>query len=560
MILRDYQTAAVESIFDYFASGRVGNPVVSMPTGCGKSAIIGAFIQEAITRYPGTRVMKLTHVKELVEQNLKTLLRLWPTAPAGVYSAGLGRKDLGHAILFGGVGTVARATPEKFGRVDLLLIDECHLLSPNAGTMYQRVIEGLREVNPHLKVIGFTATPYRLGHGMLTDPGGLFTDICFDMSRLESFNWLLDQGYLSTLIPKRTSTEIDLSGVHMHGGEYKQDELQGAVDRGEVTYSAVQEMIYHGANRDHWLVFASGIEHAIHVADMLESLGVPAGVVHSKMSDAERDAALLDFKRGRYRVMVNNGILTTGFDFPGIDLVGMLRPTQSPSLWVQMLGRATRPVYADGFDLSSRDGRLAAIAAGPKHDALVLDFAGNTKRLGPINDPVLPKRRGEGKGGIAPVKVCEACGTYNHASVRFCVSCGQEFPKQLRIHQLAGTDELIATGVPVVEVFKVDRVTYAKHSKDGRPPTIQVSYFCGLRMFREWVCLEHEGYARKKARDWWRDRANDEPPETTAAALESLDVLRTPLAIRVWLKPKYDEVMAYSYTEPPFFGDENHAH
>lgn len=533
MILRDYQIAAVQSIFEYFADGGKGNPIVALPTGTGKSVVIGAFIKEALQAYPGTRVMKLTHVKELISQNFEKLLAVWPTAPAGIYSAGLGRKDMGHPIIFGGVGTVARGTPELFGRIDLLLIDECHLVSPKEMTMYQQVIKGLKTISPHLKVIGFTATPYRLGHGMLTDEGGLFTDLCFDLTRMEAFSWMLQQGYLAPLVPRRTSMELDVSGVHIHGGEYKQNELQEAVDREEITYRAIQEALAYGGDREHWLVFASGIEHTIHVAAMLETLGVAATCVHSKMPSGERDANILGFKSGKYRAMVNNGILTTGFDFPGIDLIVMLRPTQSPSLWVQMLGRGTRPSLG-------------------KANCLVLDFAGNTKRLGPINDPVLPRRKGKGPAGQAPVKVCEVCGTYNHASVRFCVHCGAEFPRQVKIRDHAGTDELIKTEEVKTEVFKVDRVIYAEHRKEDRPPTIQVSYFCGLRMFKEWICLEHGGYAGKKARDWWRDRALDEPPETTAEAMRSLDILRQPSHIRVWLKPKYDEVLAYDYTNTAF--------
>ena len=226
----------------------------------------------------------------------------------------------------------------------------------------------------------------------------------------------------------------------------------------------------------------------------------------------------------------------------------MLRPTQSPSLWVQMLGRGTRPVYADGFDLSTTEGRLTAIHNGPKHNCLVMDFAGNTRRLGPINDPVLPKRRGKGGGGTAPVKLCEHCGTYNHASVRFCISCGSEFPKEVKIAFHASTAELVASNKVKTEVFKVDKVTYMLHHKEDRPDSIRANYYCGLRLFKEYVCLEHEGYAGKKARDFWRERADCDPPETTAEAMTRLDELRTPTHLRVWLRSKYDEILATSYT------------
>ncbi len=552
MKLREYQEAAVASIFDYFGSGKFGNPLVAMPTGTGKSVIIGDFIKRALGVYPTTRVMMLTHVRELIEQNHAKLLDLWPQAPAGIYSAGLKRKDRGYPILFGGVSSVVKADPAIFGRIDLLLIDECHLVSPKEETMYRGIIKALRKINPDIKVVGFTATPYRLGHGMLVADDGLFTATCFDMTGMQAFNWLLSEGYLSQLVPKRPAVEFDLSGVHLQGGDYKQNELQAAVDKEEITFAAVQEVIRQGRDCRHWLVFAAGVEHAIHVAAMFDSLGIPATYVHSKMGSQERDINIASFKAGQHKVMVNNGILTTGFDFPGIDLIAVLRPTMSASLWVQMLGRGTRPVYAQGYDLESTDGRREAILAGPKQFCLVLDFAGNTRRLGPINDPVLPKKKGEG-GGVAPIRLCEVCGAYNHASARTCVNCGHEFPRGgVKIQQYAGTDALIAADeVKKTADFKVDRVVYTRHVKEGRPPTIQVSYFCGMQMFREWVCLEHEGYARKRAREWWRGRSAIPPPETTLEGLLSLDSLKTPKTINVWLKKPYDEILSYSY------GDEN---
>ena len=556
MKLRDYQQAAVNSLFDYFED-KSGNPIIVLPTGTGKSLVLGAAIRQAYEAYPQTRILKLTHVKELIEQNLEKLLALWPTAPAGVYSNGLGRKDTGYPITFGGIATVAKKARE-FGHIDLVFIDECHLVSPRESTMYQQTIKALAEINPRVKVIGLTATDYRLGVGKLTDgDNSLFTDVCFDMSKLDSFNWFINEGYLVPLVPKRTRMELDVSEVHITGGEFKQNELQAAVDKQELTYAAIQEVFACAGERRHWLIFASGIEHTLHVRDMLDSLGVPVTCVHSKMGDVERDAAIADFKTGKYVAMVNSGILTTGFDYPAIDLIVMLRPTHSPSLWVQMLGRGTRPNYAEGFDLSTTEGRLTAIANSEKQNCLVLDFAGNTKRLGPINDPVLPRKKGK-KAGVAPIRICEQCDTINHASARTCTYCGADFPPpELKIRTYAGTDELITNGIPVTEVFAVDRVVYTEHRKEGRPSTIQASYYCGLRMFKEWICLEHSGFAAKKARDWWRERSlSNNPPETIAEAFLRLHELRAPTHINVWIKPKYDEIIAYDYTGLSFNHEE----
>lgn len=558
MKLRDYQQYAVDSIFQYFEDGGTGNPIVAMPTGTGKSLVIAGFIQQACKSYPSTKVMKLTHVKELIEQNYDKLLKIWPTAPAGIYSAGLKKKEAFYPISFGGIGSVARANLSIFGSIDLLLIDECHLLSPNDTTMYHKVINKLKVVNPFLKTIGFTATPYRLGQGMLTEEGSLFTDICCDMTKLEVFNWFIEEGYLVPLIPKQTTTEINLDNVHIRGGEYKQDELQQAVDQDILTKSAVLEIIANGQDRGHWLIFASGIKHAENVCQMLTYYGIDSSYIDSNMPDSERDARILMFKEGKIQALVNNGILTTGFDFPSIDLIAMLRPTQSASLWVQMLGRGTRPDYEDGYDLATKEGRLQAIEHSSKKNCLVLDFAGNTKRLGPVNDPVLPKAKGKGSGE-APIKICEECGTYNHASVRHCINCGHEFPKFLKIKSKAGTDALIATGETFpVEVFQVERVTYSIHRKEGKPDSIAVSYFCkGFRMFREFICFEHQGWPSRHARAWWRGRDNDDYiPSTTAEAFELLSSLKTPTFIRVLLKDKYGEIKAYSFLENGF-GENN---
>lgn len=544
---RDYQEAAVTSIFRYFEES-TGNPLVALPTGTGKSLVIAEFMRQAYQLYPGQRFILATHVKELIQQDYETLIQAWPTAPAGIFSAGLGKKQSHFPLTFGGIGSMVNSA-SLFGHVDIVFIDEAHLVSDKSDTMYQKFLNDLRVTNPYLKVIGLTATHYRLGKGLLTEPGGLFTDLCFDMTKLEAFNWFIEEGYLVPLIPKRTREELDVSSVRTQAGEFVQSDLQSAVDKAEITYATLVETLNVAHDRNHWLVFASGVEHAIHIRDMLEQLGVSAAVVHSKMPDKERDKNIKDFKEGRVRAMVNNGILTTGFDFPAMDLIVMLRPTQSPGLWVQMLGRGTRPFYAPGYDISTKEGRLRAIMESPKKNCLVLDFAGNTRRLGPINDPIIPNPRGKGAKRPAPIKTCEVCGVYNHTRARYCIACGNEFHSDPKFGPGASTQELIRAGQPQVETFRVDRVEYHRYVKEGRPDSIRVMYFCGLRRFEEWVTLEHDGYARKRGRDWWRQRTSYavEPPATTNEALTRLQELRVPTHIKVWINKKHPEIMNYEY-------------
>lgn len=555
---RWYQREAVESLFDFFRehpgydlSGKPveANPLVCLPTGTGKSHVIADFVYEAMSTYPSTRVIMATHVKELISQNAKKMLEAWPLAPLGIYSAGLKSRDFMQPIVFGGVKSLIKNI-KLFGRRDLLVIDEAHLLSPKDDTSYQQLITGLRELNPFLKVIGLTATRWRLGLGCLTN-GNIFTDIAYDLCTIDGFNRLIAEGYLCPLIPKRTKTELDVSNVGMNNGEYKAGELQQAVDKYETTFAALNELVNEGHNRRSWLLFASGIDHAEHIGEMLNSaFGIPAGVVHSKKSDKHNEEVLADWRSGKLRAAVNMNALTTGVDHPCLDLIGMLRPTMSSGLWVQMLGRGTR-VFPD------------------KENCLVLDFAGNTRRLGPINDPVMPKPKGSGPPGAAPVKVCPSCGTYCHTTARVCIVCGYEFPSQENINSYADTSALLRSDLPEIEPFEVSHVVLSPHeSRSSGKESIRVAYYCKgaiPRTFFEYISVESESrYFKHRSRDWFRQRYtgyelgvhhfnveewDEDVPRTNDLVinLSKQGLMRYPSTIHVWVNKEKPEIIRYEF-------------
>jgi DNA repair protein RadD len=555
MQLRDYQQAALDSLFTYFGAhpDPTENPVVAMPVGSGKAPTLGAFCHKVLTWWPGQRILQLVHTRELVDQNAKTMRRIWPQAPLGVFSAGLNQRVAHMPLTFAGIASVA-ANLELFGRQDLLIVDECHLISEKETTTYQKVIAYFRALNPHLRVIGFTATPYRVGMGRITE-GGLFTHICYDCTNMAGFNHLLDEGYLCRLVPIRTQAVIDVSNVSVRAGDFALKELQEAPDLTEITRAAFKEAMVAAKDRRHWLVFAAGVERAKEAAEMLRTeFGISAGVVLGDLSNSDRDGVIDAFKRGEIRALVNNGVLTTGFDFPALDCILMLRATTSVVLHIQMLGRGTRPCYAEGFDLSLRAGRLAAIEASHKPNCLVLDFAGNVSRLGPINDPRIPKRRGKGPPGEIPVKLCEECGCLNHIVNRVCDNCGEAFPIQTKITEQASTAEVIAQEEPPhVLDFEVNRRTFGRHSRPGKPLMLKVSYFCGIQRFTEYVLLEHySNKGRQMAVHWWHEVSGqrDWAPASVEEAERHLGTLRQPTGVRVWVnKPGgKPEIMSHLYS------------
>lgn len=544
---RPYQNAAVHSIFEYFASGKQGNPFLALPTGTGKSLIPPLFMQWAMQQWPNQRMLLLTHVKELIEQNYRTLMKLWPTAPVGIYSSGLGRKEGWAPLVFGGIASIKNAA-YTLGHRDLLFIDEAHLLSPNESSMYQQVIKDLLLINPLMKIVGLSATPFRMGQGKITD-GGLFTDMIFDITGVDAFNKLLDDLYLSPLIPKRVDNIIDVSDVRQLSNDFNQGQLQDSILRQNITGKALEEAYQLGMDRKCWIVFGAGIENCELITNILNEMGVPSTIVHSKMDDDTRDSRLRAFKEGHYRAIVSNNILTTGFDHPQVDCIIDLRPTTSVVLHIQKYGRGTRPYFHPSYSyeqLEEFHHRKAAIELGGKRNCIVLDFAGNTERLGPINDPRIPNKKGKSTGEV-PVKLCDNCGAYNHISARFCADCQTPFVFKTKVKPTASTTEIIKRNDPKIELVEVSMMLPKIHKKIGKPDTLKVTYFQGIRPFSVYLGFESIGYPKHKSHDWWRQHVGEPIPETTAEAYSNFGLARKPKAIRVNTGGKYNEILEFEF-------------
>ena len=521
LTLRPYQQAAITSIYGYFQNKK-GNPLVVIPTAGGKSLVMAAFIEGVLKAWPDQRILIVTHVRELIAQNHAEMIGLWPEAPAGIYSAGLGKREAQARILFAGIQSIHRRAQE-IGHTDLVLIDEAHLIPGNSSTMYRRFLDGLARINPALKVIGLTATPFRLDSGMLHEgKNALFTDIAYEAPVRD----LIDAGYLSLLVSKQPATRLDVSKVGTRAGDFIQRDLAAAVDQEAITRAAVTEIIAHGRDRKSWLAFCSGVEHARHVAEEFARQGIICSTIFGDTPKDERDAMIAAFKRGEIRALASMGVLTTGFNAPAVDLIALLRPTKSAGLYVQMVGRGTR------------------LAPG-KENCLVLDFAGNVRRHGPI-DLVRPKRPGEGGGGEAPTKVCPECDSIIALSAKECPDCGHVFPaREVKIAPTAATLPVLS---PKAQWLPVQGVSYSRHDKLGGLPSLKVTYSCGLKSYSEWVCIEHQGYARQKAADWWRKRAPGCPvPLTVDQAIAEAARLARPSAISVRPSGRYVEISGHRF-------------
>lgn len=523
--LRPYQKEAIDSTFRYFADND-GNPLIVLPTGTGKSVVIAEFCRQTLTDWPDTKILVVTHVRELIKQNHDELKTLWPEAPAGINSAGLKKRDYEPPIVFCGIQSVHKKA-SKFVKVDLVLIDEVHLVPRKTNTMYQRFLSNLKIMNPHMRVIGLTATPYRLDSGLLhAGKEALFDAVSYEAELKD----MVDQGYLTRLMSKQPKTRLDVSSVSIRGGEFVAGELERAVDRTDVNESVVREIVMLGAERKSWLIFCAGVKHATHIAEIVRRYGVSCETIFGDTPSAERDRIVRDFKAGKIRALASMGVLTTGFNAPIVDLLAILRPTESTGLYIQIMGRGMRN-------------------SPGKEDCLVLDFAGNIARHGPV-DRVNPKKPRQSDGeGVAPTKTCPKCQSIVFAGTSECPDCGYRWPPTpIAIDQTATTLPVMSMNAPS-EWFKVNSVSYRLHKKAGSPDSMRVEYRCGIALHSEWVCFDHKGYPHDKALRWWQRRMTGPGilPKSTADAIEKSESLRKPAEIKVRKNGKYTEIVEFRF-------------
>lgn len=517
--LRYYQREAVDAIWSRIGKAKKG-VLVSMATGTGKSTVLAQLCKEAIDGWPDTGILVVTSVKELIRQNFEEMLEVYPEAPVCMYSAGLGVKDLSKKIIIGGIQSLWKKAYKIPRRIDMLFIDECQDLSDENDSMFRKFITDLLTINPDMKILGLSATIYRMKQGLLTEgKNALFDEVVYEYGILKGIN----DGFLCPLISKSMAMQYDVSGVKISNGEYQAGQLEKAVDKDHLNVAVVDELVKYGIDRKCWLVFCAGVDHATHVRDEIRRRGFTCETVSAKTPHAERDAIYRRYKAGEIRAVTNVGVMTKGSNIPQIDLISFLRPSKSAGLVVQMAGRGTR-------------------LFPQKTECLLLDHAGILAEHGPI-DLIAPKAKKK-MGGEAPIKFCPECKNTVPANTRLCPHCGYEFIfEKVEIDREAAEMAALSTQLKTHR-HEVSGVFYYRHQKEGRPDSLRVEYLCGpMHSFRQWILLEHFGQFREEGCQWWRSHASTTPPNTVTEALSRKGELKAPLAVHVRRTGKYWEVV-----------------
>lgn len=499
------------------------------PVASGKSFMMARFTKSAIDEYPGTRVLLLAHVSELITQTIDELTELWPLAPYSIYADKLKSKDLTGQILFGSIQSIHNKAFKIIGGVDIVLIDECHLISPKEETTYRKFLTDLLTINPNARIYGFTGTNFRANHGLLTEgEGRLFQNVIYQIPMLE----LINKGFLCPLVTPQVpvKTRMTTSGVGTRDGDYIVSQLSKKNDKEEITKACVDEIIEHGKTRNKWIIFTIDVEHCTHVRDEIRSRGIKCEMVTGKTPTAERNAIFKDYEDGDLQCLINVAVATTGYDNPKIDMIVWMRPMKSPVLYVQTGGRGMR-VHSS------------------KENTLALDFGGVIDELGPIDTidaRIVQKEKGAGE---APIKSCPSCMAVCFAGVRICPECGFEFPferEELRTNASNGAI-LSSQEKPIWQ--KVITTQYSRHKgKNGKKDTMRVKYVTYTGDYSQYCCVEHIGFAREKFCSWFKMRKGSEKVPVTID--EAVGISYPPVdEILVQKNGKYFEIAAVRFLE-----------
>ena len=338
-----------------------GNFVVHHNTG--KSLVLAQIAKDSVEKWNG-RVLILAHVKELLEQNADKIRKLCPELKIGIYSAGLRSRDTTEQVIVAGIQSMYNKACE-LDAFDLVIVDEAHLISSEGDGMYRTFLSDMKVINPHVRVIGLTATPFRLKGGLICKPENILNEICYEAGLKE----MIQQGYLSPLISRAGRAEANLANLHIRGGEFISDEVAAAMDNDALVTSACREIVELTRDRKSVLIFTASVDHCKHVAEKIQAFsGKECAIVTGDTSPAERAEIIARFKgefipadlfgtpKPPLKFLANVNVLTCGFDAPNTDCVVMLRPTNSPGLLIQCAGRGTR--------LSPETGKVNCIAEG----------------------------------------------------------------------------------------------------------------------------------------------------------------------------------------------------
>lgn len=418
MRLRSYQQEAVDQSIRSFEKGE-NFVLLQAATGSGKTIIFSHLIKKMLWEGLIKNVAIVAHRRELIAQARDKMLSVDPEADIGLACSSLQRKrELNHSITIGTIQTLSNLN--EVDSFDLVIIDEVHRLPPkNKSSQMGNFLKQAQNQNPNFKVLGVTATPYRLGHGYIF--GTLAKDPEANWFQKKTYSIGIDQlqkeGFLCpyTYLVADQHIHQDLNQVSVNSfGEFQTNALEATVTKKEHLLSAVKTLQSQALDRKSIVIFCVSIPHAERLKETFNEHGIICESIHSEMKTQERDEILEQFNQGQIRILTNVNVLTEGWDSPRADCVMLCRPTLSAALYVQMVGRGLRKFEG-------------------KRDCLILDLANCFQLHGSIKHPIVKHHcdEVETNSNISRERHCPECLEIIPLSTLTCPYCSMELKSRV---------------------------------------------------------------------------------------------------------------------------------
>ena len=503
LIPRWYQQEAIDATIKFLTTEK-GNGTLDMPTASGKAMTQAEIAKAVYNIVPTHQMVFLTDVTNLIGQNRDETLGQWPKAKTSIFSASYKEKSHKGELVFCGIQSVYKMA-HLFKNVSVLFIDEIHRASLKAGSMYWRFFHELKKINPHIRIIGFSASPWKMTGSIAG------TWICDKIIYKIPMRVLLDEGFLNPLVTPPMDIQADLSGVRISSsGEFNEEEMAKIMDDDYLVKMAIKESIDKAVGRHSILVFASSVRHANHIKEALRSHGEHSEIIIGDTVTDDRTETIRKFNNFELRWLISVGTLTTGFNSRVADCGVFLRATKSSSLWIQLLGRLMR-IHES------------------KIDGLVLCFGGNVARFGPVDQIGPPPTKDEVKQAKkTPFKQCGNCSKLVKYLEKVCPWCKEEFGSDIAPNHgtEASTDDIMGSSESTIKNVPIDHVTFCKHhSQKSGGKSLRITYHNGLETIHYYL-KNDSAYQRSIFCKWWgafaAEGVNEVCPKNLDTALVEL--------------------------------------
>ena len=551
---REYQETTIQKVINCLDYGE--NALISAPTGAGKAYILAKVSEYFLRKIDDFKVLILMDREILVKQLQETFKQVNNNIKTGICCASLNlEKEIDKQVTIATRQSIINVI-ENLPKINLIIIDEAHLLGlykegkDEYEGQFRQIIKFLSQKNPKIRLFGCTATPYTLQHGWLfgtcNKPG--YTAYFKKITHKISYDNLIKDNYLCQLKGEIQKNNVNLDDVPIaSNGDFKIQELS-------------EEMILHvktledainnfAKDRKHILIFCVNIEHVLAVKQVLKN----SVEIHSQQNKHQRKMSLKLFKSGRVRIAISVNILSIGFDFSAVDCIILARPTTSPALCLQQIGRGLR------------------IHSG-KENCLLIDVTGNVKKHFPkfdLDRPVVNiPDAGKTKEKEPPAKkVCPECLADLYLALKICPECGFEFPDKFieEYKDLPEMESINFKKAPpeLPKIFDVLNIYPSIHTskKSGKKLLkIELTYY-DKKIHPEsvyiWLCLPdyYSGYAVQQSKKKWRWFSDTDLPENLQDAIEiASNFIKPDKMICKKKDTKFYEVLSliYDLDEIPF--------